>query len=305
MDDRQNAGVVFDIKKFSIHDGPGIRTTVFLKGCPLRCLWCHNPESQRSGPEVMLRGERCIACAACLEACAQGAITINGSGAVTDRALCVECGLCTASCYAEARELVGRTMTVAEVLAEIEGDISFYDESGGGVTFSGGDPLLQRDFLLALLKACRAKEIHTAVDTSGSFSWPALEMIRPYVDLFLYDLKLMDEERHKRVTGVSNRLILQNLEALSKLGHKIIIRVAVVPGINDDERNIYQTGAFAASLPHLQGVSLLAYHDSAVQKYENLNRDYRLPDVRPPGDARMEEVAGILRGFGLEVKIGG
>ena len=258
MDDRQNAGVVFDIKKFSIHDGPGIRTTVFLKGCPLRCLWCHNPESQRSGPEVMLRGERCIACAACLEACAQGAITINGSGAVTDRALCIECGLCTASCYAEARELVGRTMTVAEVLAEIEGDISFYDESGGGVTFSGGDPLLQRDFLLALLKACRAKEIHTAVDTSGSFSWPALEMIRPYVDLFLYDLKLMDEERHKRVTGVSNRLILQNLEALSKLGHKIIIRVAVVPGINDDERNIYQTGAFAASLPHLEGVSLLA-----------------------------------------------
>ena len=298
-------GIVFDIKKFSIHDGPGIRTTVFMKGCPLRCWWCHNPESQRLKPEIMLREERCILCAACLDVCAQGAISVNGNGVVTDRELCVQCGLCAEICYAEAREVVGREMSVAEVMAEVEGDLSFYDESGGGVTFSGGDPLMQRDFLLGLLIACREKEIHTAVDTSGSFSWQTVEKVRPYVDLFLYDVKMMDDERHMEVTGVSNRLILQNLELLSARGHKIVIRVAIVPGINDDEENIRRTGAFAASLPYLEGVSLLPYHDTAVHKYASLNRVYQMGDVEHPADERMAALAEILRGYGLDVKIGG
>ena len=298
-------GFVFDIKKFSIHDGPGIRTTVFLKGCPLSCWWCHNPESQRLKPEIMLRMDRCIQCAACLAECEQGAISINGDGVVTDRELCIQCGVCAKSCYADAREVIGREMTVGEVMAEIERDLSFYDESGGGVTFSGGDPLLQRDFLLALLKACKQQEIHTAVDTSGSFSWPVFERIRPYVDLFLYDLKTMDEERHKEVTGVSNRLILDNLDKLSQQGQSIILRMAVVPGINDDEQNLRRTGEFAAALPHLQGMSLLPYHDTAVHKYANLNRAYAIPDVRPPSDERMAAIAETLRGYGLDVKIGG
>jgi pyruvate formate lyase activating enzyme len=305
MDVRQISGIVFDIKKFSIHDGPGIRTTVFLKGCPLRCWWCHNPESQRLQPEIMLRGQRCIECAACLEACAQGAISINGDGVVTDRALCIQCGICTESCYAEAREVVGRRMTVTQVMAEIEKDLSFYDESGGGVTFSGGDPLLQRDFLLALLIACREKEIHTAVDTSGAFSWRTLDMIRPYVDLFLYDVKTMDDERHKHVTGVSNQLILHNLQALSALGHKIVLRLVVVPGVNDEEENIRRTAAFATTLPHLESVSLLPYHDTAVHKYANLDRVYPLPAVAAPETERMRHFAEILREYGLVVNIGG
>ncbi len=299
------AGIVFDIKKFSIHDGPGIRTTVFLKGCPLSCQWCHNPESQRLQPEVMLRMDRCIQCAACLAECAQGAISLNGSGVVTDRELCIQCGVCAQSCYADAREVIGREMTVGEVMAEIERDLSFYDESGGGVTFSGGDPLVQRDFLLALLRACKQQEIHTAVDTSGSFSWPVLERLRPYVDLFLYDLKSMDDRRHQEVTGVSNRLILENLKKLSQQGQPIIIRVAIVPGINDDEENIRRTAEFAAALPYLQGVSLLPYHDTAVHKYANLERAYAIPQIRPPSAARMAEIAGIFRGYGLDVKIGG
>ena len=298
-------GIVFDIKKFSIHDGPGIRTTVFLKGCPLRCWWCHNPESQRLKPEIMLRGERCIECAACLDVCEQSAISINGNGVVTDRSLCIQCGICTNTCYAEARELVGREMTVAEVMTEIEADLSFYDQSSGGVTFSGGDPLMQKDFLLALLIACREREIHTAVDTSGSFSWQTLEMIRPYVDLFLYDIKTMDEERHKEVTGVSNRLILNNLRALSAQGHNIVLRVAIVPGINDDPENLRRTAEFAASLPFLESVSLLPYHDTAVHKYANMNREYHLPDVVPPADDRMGALADFLRGYGLKVKVGG
>jgi pyruvate formate lyase activating enzyme len=298
-------GIVFDIKKFSIHDGPGIRTTVFLKGCPLSCWWCHNPESQRLKPEVMLRMDRCIQCAACLELCEQGAISLNSGGVVTDRELCIQCGACAQTCYADAREVIGREMTVAEVMAEIMRDLSFYDESGGGVTFSGGDPLVQRDFLLDLLKACKQQEIHTAVDSSGSFAWPILERIRPYVDLFLYDVKTMDEERHIEVTGVSNRLILENLRKLSQQGQPIILRMAVVPGINDDVQNLRRTGEFAAALPHLQGVSLLPYHDTAVHKYANLNRAYAIPDIRPPTEEKMADIAATLRGYGLDVKIGG
>jgi len=196
-------------------------------------------------------------------------------------------------------------MSVADVMAKVEEDLSFYDESGGGVTFSGGDPLMQRDFLLGLLMACREKEIHTAVDTSGSFSWQSVEKIRPYVDLFLYDVKMMDDERHVKVTGVSNQLILENLEMLSARGHHIVMRVAIVPGINDDEENIRRTGAFAASLPHLEGVSLLPYHDTAVHKYASLNRSYQMGDVELPADERMAALAEILRGYGLDVTIGG
>ncbi len=298
-------GTVFDIKKFSIHDGPGIRTTVFLKGCPLRCWWCHNPESQRPLPQLLLHPQRCISCAACLDACTQGAIGINGSGIETDRTLCLQCGLCAETCFAEARELVGREMTVPEVMAEIERDVSFFDESGGGVTFSGGDPLLQSDFLLALLMSCKEREIHTAVDTSGSFAWSSIDLIRSYVDLFLYDVKVMDDLLHREVTGVSNQLILRNLSALSALGHKIVIRVPIIPGVNDDEQNIRKTAKFAAALPTLEGVSLLPYHAAAGHKYEAIGRDYEMKDVPAPTEEHMDALAETMSGYGLTVKIGG
>lgn len=224
------SGIIFDVKRFSIHDGPGIRTTVFFKGCPLACLWCHNPESQSRAPQIMLRPSRCIACGACVDECAEGAITWNGGGVLTNRALCTSCGVCTQACVAEARELVGRKVTTAEIMAEISRDLAFYDESGGGVTFSGGEPLLQADFLLELLRECKRQEIHTAVDTSGAASWAALAQIAPFVDLFLYDLKLMDEARHKAATGAGNRLILDNLGRLAATGAAIQLRVALIPG---------------------------------------------------------------------------
>jgi len=254
---------------------------------------------------MMFRENRCIACEACLAACEQGAITWNGNGPVTDSEKCRRCGACAAICYAEARQQVGRELTVEQVMAEIERDIAFYDESGWGVTMSGGEPLLQRDFLSALLQACREKEIHTALDTSGFAAWETIERIRGYVDLFLYDLKLIDDARHRQFTGVSNAPILRNLQALSQRGHAIRLRVPVIPGINADDESVRQIGAFAAALAHLDGVDLLPYHAIGVDKYARLNLAYKLPETRSPSDERLTEIAHILNGFGLTVKIGG
>jgi pyruvate formate lyase activating enzyme len=295
------SGIVFDVKRFSIHDGPGIRTTVFLKGCPLRCVWCHNPESQRREPQIMLRPSRCIVCGACVDHCPQGAIRWNGSGVLTDRDLCIECGECTAYCAGEAREIVGREMSAAEVVAEIKRDLPFYDESGGGVTFSGGEPLLQTDFLLALLRACKELELHTAVDTCGAVSWAALDSVRPFVDLFLYDLKLLDEAQHRAATGAGNRLILDNLRRLTAAGQDVELRLAIIPGINDSEQNLRQTAEFAASLPNLRRITLLPFHNTARDKYGRLGLDYPMRGVQPPGQARLAQISDLLRDYGLVV----
>lgn len=299
-------GLIFDIRKFSLHDGPGIRTTVFFKGCPLSCWWCHNPESQSPSPEVMYWKSRCIRCGACVPTCAVEAISPNGSGPFSiDRDVCTVCGACVKACAADARELVGQCMTVNSVMDAIQRDAIFFEESGGGVTFSGGEPLMQRLFLAELLKACKALDIHTAVDTSGYTPWKVLDSIRGDTDLFLYDLKLMDDARHRHFTGVPNGLILHNLRALSERGERIIIRIPIVPGVNDDAANLHAVGEFASDLPHLERVDILAYHASALGKYERLGREYHLPDTQTPSDERMGEIQYLLEQHGLTVKIGG
>jgi pyruvate formate lyase activating enzyme len=296
-------GVVFDIRRFSIHDGPGIRTTVFLKGCPLACAWCHNPEGQSAGPELIMRSSRCLRCGACVEACPEDAIRMGADGPVTDPERCEQCGICADACFSGARELAGRELTVAQVMAEVERDRPFYDESGGGATFSGGEPLLQPEFLLGLLRACKAQEIRTALDTCGYGPWSALDRVRPYVNLFLYDIKSLDDVQHLAVTGVSNRTILQNLRMLSELGHPIVLRIPVIPGINDGAEGMRAIGALAADLPSVVHVELLPYHRIGVEKYGRIAREYSLPEILPPSQEHLAELAESLRkGFGLQVE---
>jgi pyruvate formate lyase activating enzyme len=222
---------------------------------------------------------------------------------ITDRTICDNCGICAEVCYNGARELLGREMTVAQVMKEIERDVPFFDQSRGGVTFSGGEPLMQRKFLAEVLKACRAHDIHTVVDTSGYATWEVLDGIRSDVNLFLYDLKSMDDERHKQYTGVSNKLILENLERLSAVGAKCIVRIPLIPGVNDDEENLVESGKFLASLPNIESVDLMGYHEIARGKYEALGMAYRLPETKAPTAEKIQSAAKILEGFGLTVKV--
>jgi pyruvate formate lyase activating enzyme len=298
-------GEIFDIKKYAIHDGPGIRTTVFFKGCPLSCWWCHNPESLSKNSHRLYRGERCIGCRECLAACPNGAIREFDDRLQWDAAACGFCRSCAEACPSEAVEFIGKSVSVDEVMAEIARDALFYDQSRGGVTFSGGEPLMQPEFLIGLLDACGNQGFHRTVDTSGHVDTDTLLETAARTDLFLYDIKHMDPEKHYRYTGVSNEKILTNLRQLSRLGTSIIIRLPVIPGINADEENIDRTGALAASLPGVIGINLLPYHCAADAKYRDLGLENKASDVRRPSADVIETATHHLAGYDLEVKIGG
>lgn len=263
-------GRIFDIQHFSIHDGPGIRTTVFLKGCPLRCRWCHNPESYSREPQLSYLPEKCIGCGYCIKACPGQAHRVIEGKHIFDRTRCVACGQCTEQCYANALELIGRDVSVDEAMKEVLADKPFYDTSDGGVTLSGGEPLMQPDFSEALLQAAKAQGLHCCCDTCGHADFAHLQKIAEVVDLFLYDLKHIDPARHEEITGVDNRLILENLRKLHDDGQAIRLRIPLIPGFNDEQANLEGIGRLTRSLPRLEGVEVMPYHKLGQSKMARL-----------------------------------
>ncbi|MFZ2096284.1 MAG: glycyl-radical enzyme activating protein [Anaerolineales bacterium] len=292
--------MIFDIKRYAIHDGPGIRTAVFMKGCPLECWWCHNPEGQRAEAQLIFRSNRCKASKACLVACPQDAIIWQGKS-ITHWELCDDCGKCAEVCFAGAREIIGREVTVNQLMAEIERDIPFYEQSGGGVTFTGGEPVQQSEFLAEALIACKEKQIHTIVDTCGYSSWENYQAILPLVDLFLYDVKLMNSEKHIKYTSVPNKQILDNLKKLSGEGVDIIVRVPLIPGINDGEENLEMCGLFLKRLPKLMGIEFIPYHEIGVAKYQALGMTYKLEKIITPTEGEISKAENLFTSYDLPV----
>ena len=301
----ETKGLIFDIKKYAIHDGPGIRTTVFFKGCPLQCLWCHNPESWKAQAELGFREGRCLGCGQCAEVCPHESISLVENRSMTDVEKCVLCGRCVDVCLAGARQIIGREMAVSEVMAEVERDVIFYDQSGGGVTFSGGEPLMQPDFLMALLNQCRERNIHTAVDTSCYAEPEIVESVAKKTDLFLCDLKHMDNEMHERFTGVGNKLILENIRRISQADKKIIIRIPIIPGFNDEKANIEATGKFAASLSGIGRIDILPFNRGGMEKSARLSDEIKSMRVETPDEEQMSSIAENLSKYVFEVNIGG
>ena len=304
-------GLVFNIQKYSLHDGPGIRTTVFLKGCPLECWWCHNPEGMSAEPEIFVAEGRCAECGRCCEVCPAGWTSLpvqasrDGLGGPSYPPGCVRCGACVEACPTQARQLLGRRMTAAEVVSEIEKDHIFYDDSRGGATFSGGEPFAQTPFLLELLRACREREIHTAVDTTGFVNQDALLAAARWTNLFLYDIKILDDARHRRYTGVSNELILDNLKILGREHGNVWVRVPIVPGVNDAPGDLEATVRFAASVPGVRQVNLLVYHHTGAYKFSRLGRPYLAEFVPEPAPEFLSQAAARLQCLGVPIVVGG
>jgi len=288
-------GTIFDIKRFAVHDGPGIRTTVFFKGCPLRCAWCHNPESMKMQRQIVFFENKCIGCGECFKRCPNGAIEATPEGRKYYRDKCKLCGICVEYCYAEATVMQGKTATVEEVVEEVKKDMPFYKNSNGGMTISGGEPTMQPEFCIAILEACQKEGMHTALDTSGHVKLETFKEILKHVDLILYDIKHLDPEIHKEYTGISNELLLSNLREIDKLGIPIEIRMPTIPGINDTEENLLALCKLVDEVKSIERVRLLPYHRLGEGKYQRLEMDYRLKGLETPKKERMEEIINFIK----------
>lgn len=297
-------GVVYNIQRFSLHDGPGIRTVVFLKGCPLHCLWCSNPESQEPEPQLLYQSALCIHCGRCAAVCPEGAIELREDGNKLLYERCTLCGTCAAACPTEALSVKGKRMTAGQVMEEVERDRIFYRREGG-MTVSGGEPFQQTAFLLEILKRTKERGITTAIETCGFTAWENIRQSVALTDHYLYDLKCFDDDRHRANTGVSNALILKNLARLAELASSIVVRIPLIPGYNDDAQQLLALAAFIRGIGTLP-VHILPYHNYGETKYHALNRPYPIPDdALDKSEQAAHDAAEFLRGQGLDVTIGG
>jgi pyruvate formate lyase activating enzyme len=304
-ENRGSSATVFEIERYATEDGPGIRTVVFFKGCNLRCRWCQNPESHSSHPQVMHYRNRCVACRRCLEACPAGAIReVAPFGFITDHQRCRHCGACVDACLADARKIVGRRMSLEDIMEEIRRDRAFYDESGGGVTFSGGEPLLQADAVRELARRCKEEGIHTAVETAGSVPWPDIEGVLSWLDLLYFDLKHIDSEEHRRYTGVPLDLILANLRRAAERFGNLVLRIPIVPGVNATEQTMTRMFRFLLDNTKVRRVELLPFHRLGLAKYEGLGVDYAMGEVGNMSREDCAPFAEIGRKLGLSVRVG-
>lgn len=305
-------GIVTNIQRFSIHDGPGIRTTVFLKGCNLRCFWCHNPETWSPKPELQLFLNKCIGCGECFTRCPNEAHIMVDGKRQFDRTRCVGCGICTDTCYAEALVLVGEDMDVDQVMKEVLADRAFYESSNGGITLSGGEPALQADFSYALLERSKAEGLHTAIETDANYRWETLERLLEVTDLVMSDIKHMNPETHKASTGVTNTLIIENHKRLMKTDKPIILRTPVVPTVNANIDDIAAIGAYVRDLCDIRkatgngspcpSLELLPFHRLAADKYRSLDLEYKALNLSSPSREQMQEFQEVAAAFGIDVK---
>ena len=302
---RDKKGIIFDIKRFATGDGPGIRSLVFLKGCPLMCKWCANPESQRTEPEIIYYRNKCTGCNKCVEKCPTQAIKHDQKyGLIIDREKCTTCGKCMEVCYYGARELIGKDMSVSEVMEIIHKDKKYYDNSGGGVTLTGGEPLLQPEFTKELLKACKKSGINTAIETSGSAKWQYLNEILPYLDLIFYDFKHIDSELHRQYTGVDNERILENLRKVNDTFEgEIIVRIPFITDINDSEENQIRMYKHISQFNKIKKIEIMPYHRFGIPKYYGFGRDYKLEDLKPVNKNDLNHLCDLGMIYGMKVQI--
>lgn len=295
-------GVVVEVRRFSVHDGPGIRSTVFLKGCNLRCRWCHNPETLRLDPELQVLPEKCIGCGDCVKACPNGVHELAATGKVFHRDRCTACGACAAGCYSGALTLVGKRTSAQQVVEEVLADRAFYLSSGGGLTISGGEPLFQRPFTLEILQRCGQAGIARAIETNLAWPWEHYEELLGKLELVMADIKLMDSAAHKHWTGLGNERILDNAARLKRGKLPLIVRTPVVPGVNDTAEEVGRIAAFLAGAPNLLYYELLPYHPMAAGKYESLGMEYHTQPLPRPSRQQMLDLAGCARSFGIPVR---
>lgn len=302
MTSENEKGLVFRIEKYMISDGEGIRTNIFFKGCPLRCLWCFNPEGIEWKPEILVFKEKCIQCDECTRACPRNAINLENGYPEIDRGICDVCGECVAACPCQALEICGSYMTIDEILMEIRKDEIFYRRSGGGITLTGGEVCAQKKFAKKLLLACK-KEFNTAIETSGFTSWTVFKDILELSDRVFFDLKHMDSQRHKTLTGMKNELILDNLRKASQTHDSITVRIPLVPGLNDSAQNIRETAEFVQSLGTISKIEILPYVNFGISKYEMLGRTYKLPNVCSPSNDLVKDKIDIIMSYGIDCSI--